>query len=197
MIARDYGFAPNPFYGICTLATCKPIIRKLAQINDWIIGTGSKQQSKHGCIVFAMRVTETLTYDGYWNDSRFQSKKPTLRGSKKQAFGDNIYHRKSKSHPWQQENSHHSLADGSANALNVLHDTQSNRILLSSHYRYWGLNSPTIPAQFRDYDGVDVCAGRGHKSRFSEQFINDFVSWIDSFFDYGYLGEPIDWSKSP
>ena len=38
ILARDFGFAPNPFYSICSLATCKPIIRKKAQIGDWIIG---------------------------------------------------------------------------------------------------------------------------------------------------------------
>ena len=42
VVARDYGFAPNPFYGCCTLATCKPIIRRMAQVGDWVIGTGSK-----------------------------------------------------------------------------------------------------------------------------------------------------------
>src|SRR5712671_5339411 len=28
VVARDFGFAPNPFFGVCTLATCKPDIRK-------------------------------------------------------------------------------------------------------------------------------------------------------------------------
>ena len=26
VVARDYGFAPNPFNGILTLAACKPVI---------------------------------------------------------------------------------------------------------------------------------------------------------------------------
>lgn len=39
-ITRDFGFAPNPFHGICTLATCKPRIRKAANIGDWILGIG-------------------------------------------------------------------------------------------------------------------------------------------------------------
>ena len=41
IITRDYGFAPNPFYGICTLATCKPRVRNNAQIGDWVLGFGS------------------------------------------------------------------------------------------------------------------------------------------------------------
>ena len=40
IVKRDYGFAPNPFYGYCTLATCKPVIRKHAEIGDIIVGIG-------------------------------------------------------------------------------------------------------------------------------------------------------------
>ncbi|WP_225761747.1 hypothetical protein [Acinetobacter sp. Marseille-P8610] len=28
VVSRDFGFAPNPFFNFCTLATCKPKIRK-------------------------------------------------------------------------------------------------------------------------------------------------------------------------
>jgi len=35
VVARDYGFAPNPFFGFCTLATCKPRLRSVAQVGDW------------------------------------------------------------------------------------------------------------------------------------------------------------------
>ena len=37
VITRDYGFAPNPFGGICTLATCKPGIRNHATVGDWVV----------------------------------------------------------------------------------------------------------------------------------------------------------------
>ncbi|WP_339744875.1 hypothetical protein [uncultured Rubinisphaera sp.] len=103
VVARDYGFAPNPFHGICTLATCKPIIRAKARPDSWIVGTGSKEISLEGHIVFAMRVTEILTFDEYWSDVRFKCKSPNLRGSLKQAYGDNIYHRDSKSKDWIQD----------------------------------------------------------------------------------------------
>jgi hypothetical protein len=93
VVARDYGFAPNPFFGACTLATCKPNIRRAAKVDDWIVGTGSAVNNKVGMIVYAMRVTEIITFNQYWNDPRFQRKKPKLNGSKKQAFGDNILNR--------------------------------------------------------------------------------------------------------
>src|SRR5438034_11308809 len=112
VIARDYGFAPNPFFGFCTLATCKPMIRKTAQVGYLIIGTGSKTCGMVGVLVYVMKVAETVTYDQYWEDPRFRVKRPNLRGSLKQAYGDNIYHRNPETCGWIQENSHHSLPDG-------------------------------------------------------------------------------------
>src|SRR5713226_3129081 len=91
VVARDYGFAPNPFFGCCTLATCKPNIRKHAQVGDWVLGTGSKGYGLDGHLVFAMKIVEALSYERYWDDPRFRQKRPNLRGSVKQAFGDNIY----------------------------------------------------------------------------------------------------------
>src|SRR5258708_6780576 len=105
VVARDFGFAPNPFHGVCTLATCKPRIRKVAVIGDWVVGTGSAVRRRAGFVVFAMKVEEALTFEEYWADERFFQKRPNLRGSKKQAFGDNIYHRKSQGSGWLQLNS--------------------------------------------------------------------------------------------
>ncbi len=59
IVARDYGFAPNPFYGFCTLATCKPRIRATANVGDWVIGTGSTKYGLNGHIVFVMQVAES------------------------------------------------------------------------------------------------------------------------------------------
>ena len=40
VVDRDFGFAPNPFHGFCTLATCKPRTRRVAKVGDWIVGMG-------------------------------------------------------------------------------------------------------------------------------------------------------------
>ncbi|MCH7655569.1 MAG: hypothetical protein IIC95_06215, partial [Chloroflexi bacterium] len=106
VVARDYGFAPNPFFGFCTLATCKPLIRRHASIGDWVLGTGSRLHDREGHLVFAMLVTEILTFDQYWGDPRFGVKRPRLVGSVKQAYGDNIYHHGEDGIQWLQENSH-------------------------------------------------------------------------------------------
>jgi hypothetical protein len=198
VVARDYGFAPNPFYGFCTLATCKPIIRRTAAIGDWVIGTGSKSRGREGQLVYVMRVDDILTYDDYWRDPRFLRKRPNFKGSKKQAFGDNIYHRDMASGSWKQENSHHSLADGRPNPRNIANDTQTPNVLVGDEYAYWGGDGPKIPTEFRNFGGYDLCqAGRGHKNNFPGDLVSAFVSWFRSLGEQGVIGKPLDWTRTP
>jgi len=186
IVARDYGFAPNPFCGVCTLATCKPDIRRTAQVGDWIVGTGSHRYGLGGKLVYAMRVAEVVTYDEYWSDARFLQKRPNLRGSLKQAYGDNIYHRDELGH-WVQANSHHSCPDGMPNEDNVQHDTRVTRVLIAAEFTYWGGSGPQIPARFRD----DVCCERqGHKCRFPDALVNSVIAWLRSLNERGYVGSP-------
>lgn len=196
MVFRDFGFAPNPFFEVCTLATCKPNIRRIASLTDWIIGTGSAQRNRKGFLVFAMRVTGTKTFNQYWADAQFQRKKPNLLGSKKQAFGDNIYF-KNDADQWEQRDSHHSYSSGAPNPHNIHNDTQTDLVLFSTDYAYWGGSGPKIPQRLREYEGLDICAGRNHKSRFSEGLVNEFVAWFRSLEESGYLGAPLDWSRIP
>lgn len=196
VVARDFGFAPNPFYGSCTLATCKPKIRETANAGDWVIGTGtgSKRWKRGDNIVYSMRVTEVLTFNEYWADPRFQQKKPYLIGSKKQAFGDNIYFSDDQTGQWHQENSHHSYADGSPNQLNIAHDTQVDRVLISFDYIYWGGDGPTLPAHLC---GKLCKQGPGHKCNFPDDFTNDVITWIRAQKKSGYIGAPLHWVQTP
>ena len=190
IVARDYGFAPNPFHGICSLATCKPEIRRLAQVGDWVVGTGSKTNRRAGHAVFAMQVTEILSSDEYWIDRRFYLKKPDLHSSRKRAFGDNIYHR-DEDGDWMQEDSHHSLNDGRMNDANIEHDTRVPRVLLSTDFVYWGGDGPSLPL-FDDQSIVSPA--RGHRSKFPASVITEFERWIRNLDDEGYCGAPVDWS---
>ena len=190
IVARDYGFAPNPFHGICSLATCKPEIRRLAQVGDWIVGTGSKTKLRAGHAVFAMKVTEALSLDEYWLDPRFHLKKPDLRSSRRRAFGDNIYHRNEDGR-WIQEDSHHSLNDGRMNDANIEHDTRVPRVLLSSDFVYWGGGGPRLP--LFDEESI-VSSTQGHRSKFPASVVAEFESWIRGLDDEGYCGAPLDWN---
>ena len=186
VVARDYGFAPNPFYGFCTLATCKPEIRRTAAVGDWIIGTHAKKTRIGTRLVYAMKVTEDVTFDEYWRDERFQQKKPNLKGSKKQAFGDNIYHC-GPSGLWIQEDSHHSFEGGNPNHANIINDTKTDRVLISKEFAYWGSQAPEIPEVYRS----EVVIGRAHKCNFEKGFVETFLGWVISGGETGYRGNPL------
>lgn len=145
VVDRDFGFAPNPFHGYCTLATCKPRIRKIAQVDDWVVGMGGSRLKATGRCVYAMRVTETLSFNEYWASEIFFDKRPVRNGSSVMMVGDNIYHRDKVADPWQQLDSHHSKPDGTANPLNVNKDTSADRVLVSRDFFYFGKSAPAVP----------------------------------------------------
>lgn len=194
MVARDYGFAPNPFGGVCTLATCKPKIRQTASVGDWIAGITSTADSAITRLIYVMRVDEVQTYDAYWMDQRFQSKKPSRIGSVKQLFGDNIYHR-GLGDEWIQVDSHHSLDDGRKNPKNIAADTQADGVLIGWRYAYWGSKAIEIPKDFLGLHGESMKLTIGHRCLFSEAFVVSFVQWFEGLQAQGFLGPPYQWQK--
>ena len=53
----DDGFAPNTTGEYLTLATCKPNIRRVAKVGDYVIGTGSLPRGNQGNLIYIMQVT--------------------------------------------------------------------------------------------------------------------------------------------
>lgn len=184
VIPRDYGFAPNPYFNYCTLATCKPRIRKSAQIGDWVSAYGSASGPLRRKLVMLMRVGETLTFDEYWSDKRFQSKRPVFNKGMIYMYGDNIYHHVGKH--WVQESSHHSMEDGSVNYANLNRDTQTDRVLIATEYYYFGNNAIDIPQKFDKLIG----RGRNHTVCIDEILIEDFIGYISMNYDIGIQGIP-------
>lgn len=175
VVDRDFGFAPNPFHGYCTMATCKPGIRNSASVGDWIMGVGGTRLKATGRCVYLMKVTEITTFDEYWEDSRFRLKKPVRNGSLVMMVGDNIYHRENKNTSWIQEDSHHSNPDGSINFSNLQGDTKSNNVLISSLFFYFGSEAPIV-----NLDSIGYSNKRGYsKKPLAEQENTNFISEIE------------------
>ena len=163
VVDRDFGFAPNPFHGMCTLATCKPRIRRAAKIGDWVIGVGGTRLNATGRCIFAMKVTRKIDFNRYWNEVEYRDKRPVRNGSLKMMVGDNIYH--SVEGKWIQLDSHHSHLDGTQNDHNVVKDTSADCVLVSDHFYYFGKSSFLIPAGVLSKLGYRN--GRNHR-RFDE-----------------------------
>lgn len=191
VVARDYGFAPNPFHGFCTLATCKPQIRKAATPGDWIIGIAPKKRQNR--LVYFMEVSEKMTFDEYWNDERFQLKKPVLSASRMFAFGDNIY-RQDKG-KWCQLNSHHSYPTGRLNPANVLTDTSEPFVLIAENFSYFGGEGPHWPDDVREFGGETLIVSRSHRCNFSSSYKGKIIEYLKRIGFQGFQGEPLDWKK--
>jgi hypothetical protein len=189
VIEHDLGFAPNPFHRFCTLACCKPRIRKKAQVGDYVLGMGAVKPKLRGCLSYWMLIDEILTFDDYWQDPRFRLKKPVMSGTAYLRYGDNIYHRDCDT-TFQQEDSFHSREDGSLSLGDLRRDTATtDKVLISRTFAYWGRSGIKLP------DTLDcfVIRGPGHKSRFTDEQVALLLSWLDGRPERGYLDEPAHW----
>lgn len=161
-----------------------------------MVGCGSNDRSvrRGGHLVYAMRVTEAMTFDEYSSDPRFRSKIPYRNGSRKQSCGDNIYFRVPPDGPWQQRDSFHSKPDGTSNAQHIQRDTHVNRVLISEDFVYFGGIGPEFPDELRDDGGRPLCKRGIGWSRFEDvNLIQEMVDWIRGLGLRGYQGPPFEW----
>jgi hypothetical protein len=189
VVEHDLGFAPNPFHAVCTLACCKPQIRKTAQPGDYILGTGAARAKLQGQLIYWMRVDEVLTFDQYWSDPRFRRKRPVMNGSTYLRYGDNIYHRDG-GDGFRQEDSFHSREDGSTSVGDLKRDTgTTDRILLARDFAYWGRSAIQLPKELCCF----VKKGPGHLRKFTEKQVARLYVWLEQRPERGYIDEPADW----
>ena len=196
VVDRDFGFAPNPFHGVCTLATCMPRIRAKAEVYDWIVGMGGARLKATGRCIYAMRVTETMSFNDYWANVRFFDKRPVRNGSSAMMVGDNIYHRDGADTSWQQLDSHHSNCDGTINPLNVDKDTSADRVLISRDFYYFGKTAPSVPETI--LHGLGYKNGIGHR-KFASGQCEVFLAWLRHEHRRGHnfvVGDPFDFEQT-
>lgn len=189
VLVRDHGFAPNPFNSICTLATCKPNIRNSAFVGDWIFGSGSARLKRQNQLIYAMKVTNKISFNKYWTDPHFETKKPVMNGSLKKMYGDNIYY--SNGTNWIQADSHHSLKDGSTNDYNLIRDTSVDAVLISDEFYYFGTTPVIIPSNLLDHV---IKKGPGHRYVNSEAG-EKLLAFISNRYSLGYHGDPTEFNS--
>jgi len=195
LVEHDYGLAPNPFGKYCTLAVCKPKIRRSPKlkIGDWIIGTGSKAledvsgQRLRFHLIYAMQVSEIIPMEKYWNDPRFEYKKPILNGPLSIMYGDNIYY-KNISGDWEQIDSAHSNDNGITNQKHLETDTGGKNALISELFFYFGCKAPAIPETMKD-----ICHSGVGEKKLTDEKGNILINWIKSQFLPGIHGDPVNW----
>jgi len=180
VIARDIGFAPNPFWEYCTLAMCTPNYMGIkAKKDDWIIGISSKAQGNK--LVYAMQVSDGLHFDTYYRDGRFEKKKPVKDGTWRERCGDNIYFMNLKGE-WEQH------APGNfRGAEKMQKDLRHPKVFVAENFYYFGDKSVVIPLEYREL----ICM-RGCKKDHSPEVVELFITWLRNNFSTGVLGNPKD-----
>lgn len=188
---HDYGFAPNPFWGTLTLATCKAQIRKSKSlaIGDWIVGLGSKAMGNEGKVVYVAQVDEIITFDQYWGDSRFQVKKADIKGSLMQMYGDNVYHTV-KGKVVQEPCAH----SNDANGRHKKSDISGKNVLLCKRFFYFGDEAFMLPVEFEYIGNTGNPRATKYKD-LNDEKINRFVTWLETNYTTGIHGDPCNWRE--
>jgi len=189
VVKSDSGFAPNPFWRYCTLATCKPAIRRIAKKGDWVIGTGSVKNVGSNRLIYAMKVTEVMYLQDYGHDKRFAKKIPG-KGIRRR-IGDNIHYRDKEGIIRQRFPSVHSYPDRE-DLKSKCHDLKGKNVLISQsgNFYYFGRNAPKIPESLLCL----IKRGPSHKCNFSQDVINEFLRLIQEK-KLGINGYPCGYSE--
>jgi len=167
-ITHDTGLAPNPFFGICTLALCKPKIRSVATVNDWIAATGTEESGFGRKLIYAMQVTSIMTFEEYDNfcNAHLRNKIPNMRTlSIIDKVGDcqigysasQIIYR-----------------DGIHNEVQLRRDLDGRNVLLSDKFIYFGADAKELPD-----DLLPIIHKRGHKSNANSRYFERFLEWFE------------------
>jgi hypothetical protein len=184
-IPIDDGAAPNPFWGVCTLAICKPKIRKAAKVGDWVLGTGSKNSPIGNIltkVVYAMKVTRRVTMRDYDRIARIElpKKLPDWENTDaRRRLGDSIYDFSTR--PAAVRRSVH-------DERNRKRDLSGEYVLLSTEFWYFG----DKPIELRTDLHQVIKAGQGHRRIEDPATVTAFVEWIKGLgFQAGTLqGDP-------
>lgn len=188
IVTHDTGFSPNPFFGYCTLACCKPEIRRHANKGDWIVGLTPKPQGHK--IVYFMEVEESLSFHDYWRDARFLRKRPKLDAGLSRKCGDNIY-KPLPNGDYHQLPSAHSkpkFSDGQ-NAETKCRDVcRGERVLISRNFVYYGSTAKELPPEL-----ARLKVGRSYRCHFPLEVQEAFRKFVSTQRNFGMISRPHDW----
>jgi hypothetical protein len=179
IVRHDNGFSPNPFGRVCTLACCKPAIRRTAKPGETIIGTGSARCGLSGRLIYAMRVETVIPLHEYWE--RYPSKRPSQE-TPVRARGDNIWHRDALGN-WR------CVPGALHDERNRDRDLRGRNALISSEFYYFGRDAIQMPPEFRCL----IATARGHKNTDNADVVTRFWKWIKATAPKaGRIGIPFD-----
>ena len=196
-ITHDTGFAPNPFHGFLTLATCMPDIRLTKKTGDWIAGFASvalRNNANKGvsintdALIYLGNISKVITIAEYYQDVRYKNKIPVCKNTDDliACAGDNIY-KPLGDHTYKQISNPHHDED------NYDHDVDGKNVLIMDEYFYMGREARLIPRNIN----ISIPIGRtryGNKT-LSVNEINKLINWVKKEFNPGVNAMPCIWDE--
>ncbi len=191
-MTHDSGFAPNPFHGVLTLATCKPGIRRTKKPGDWVAGFSSKTLRNlarkeevnidQDALLWLGRVTEVVPLNRYFHDRRFRLKRP--RGPADP--GDNIYRPLTPQPAGPDE--YEQLRNSSHGPREAEHDVGGKNALIFEEFFYLGRQGMPVHEDIRiARPSGPTCYG--YKTE-REETICDLIRWVRKTWGEGQIGLP-------
>jgi len=162
-MTHDTGFAPNPYHDVLTLATCKPTIRRCAEVGYWLSGWAANMvhgkktelyKNKAQMLIYLAKVSYKIPFEKYWReypkkqqpDNTFIEignecykscgNSTTSKSDDTSSCGDNIYEPKEGEEQGFKlhENPHHGKA-------NKAHDLSGKNVLVCKEFYYFGIEN--------------------------------------------------------
>ena len=131
-----------------------------------------------------MKVTEKISFDGYWKNKRFAQKKAKRKPTKKQ-YGDNIYYKNSQGKIVQGRTFFHTKKEDRKSDIN------GKNVLISDYYFYFGEKSIHLS---REFDKLVNKLSRGHKYKGLEEEGNKLIKFLQKQYKNNKLyGKPINY----
>ena len=184
VMTSDKGLAPNPYFGVCSLALCTPNHMNARRcVGDWIVGHSCRATGNK--LIYAMRVTKVLTMSEYF--SGFPEKRPNPNGDAIERCGDNLYD--NSSGKWRR------LPSACHNEVGSFVQDQGRPVFLSEgeedFWYFGGIDDPAtrgfpdnFPELIKDRQGISYVH--------DEAVIDRFVLWLKSYGQSGLIGNPRD-----
>jgi hypothetical protein len=185
VMTKDSGLAPNPYFGVCSLALCTPNhMNAQLQPGDWVVAHSSARTGHR--LVYAMRLTEVLDMQSYFLN--FPEKRPVQGGSYEQLCGDNLYFREGKR--WAR------LPSAEHNSEDAFVQDCGRRVYIaegSENYWYFGAGRTLVALEgFADRFPWLLKDRCGFSYIRDQKRIAAFVSWLQGLDQHGKIGQPRD-----
>lgn len=181
-MTADNGGAPCVYRRLLSLAICKPMIRRTAEVGSLVFGFGGKRLGER--LIYVARITEKPEVGAYYREARFHPRPDCIyrdQGGHPVRISDARYH-----------------ADSDQSGHDVGADFDRAHVLLSRDFRYFGAEGTTecyekYPAVRKMVEGLK----RGHRRNHDPELHRELLAlkaalWKRHPADQPKVGEPSD-----